>query len=119
MHSNELSLSGRRLLDRRSFLGFAGQGLGGIALAALLAEEGLLSSEEKGPIVPKIRPEAPLAPREPHFPAKAKRILMIFCSGAVSQIDTFDYKPELVKHDGKPLPGGDKLVTFQGLTATW
>ena len=39
---------------------------------------------------------------------------MIFCSGAVSHVDTFDYKPELVKRDGQPLPGADKLVTFQG-----
>ena len=38
---------------------------------------------------------------------------MIFCSGAISHLDTFDYKPELVKRDGEPMPGG-KLVTFQG-----
>jgi hypothetical protein len=39
---------------------------------------------------------------------------MIFCSGACSQLDTFDYKPELIKRDGQPLPGFEKLVTFQG-----
>jgi hypothetical protein len=39
---------------------------------------------------------------------------MIFCSGAVSHLDTFDYKPELVKRDGQPLPGSERLVTFQG-----
>ena len=39
---------------------------------------------------------------------------MIFCSGAVSHLDTFDYKPELIKRDGQPLPGDEKLVTFQG-----
>jgi hypothetical protein len=99
------------LLDRRSFLSHAGTGLGGIALAAMLADENLLAAEQ---IRPDIRPDAPLAPRKPHFPAKAKRVLTIFCSGAVSHVDTFDFKPELVKRDGRPLPGGDKLVTFQG-----
>jgi hypothetical protein len=39
---------------------------------------------------------------------------MIFCSGALSHLDTFDYKPELVKRHGQALPGGDKLITFQG-----
>ena len=39
---------------------------------------------------------------------------MIFCSGAVSQLDTFDYKPELIKRHGQPMPGGEKLITFQG-----
>jgi len=39
---------------------------------------------------------------------------VVFCSGAISHIDTFDYKPELVRRHGSPLPGGDKLVTFQG-----
>ena len=96
------------LLDRRHFLADAGTGLAGIALAALLAE-----ASEKSPINPDIRPDAPLAARKPHFAAKAKRVLTIFCSGAVSHLDSFDYKPELVKRDGQPMPG-DKLVTFQG-----
>ena len=99
------------LLDRRRFLSVAGTGLGGIALAALLAEEGLLAGES---VRPEIKPDAPLAPRKSHFAPMAKRVLTIFCSGAVSHIDSFDYKPELVKRDGLPLPGGDKLVTFQG-----
>jgi hypothetical protein len=104
-----------QLLDRRSFLAHAGTGLGGIALATLLAEQGLLASDEvKKPIRPDIRPESPLAPRKPHFTPKAKRVLTIFCSGAVSHIDTFDYKPELLKRHGQPLPGAEKLVTFQG-----
>lgn len=104
-----LSPFGRSLLDRRRFLADAGTGLAGIAVAALLAEAG-----EKSPLPPAIRPDAPLAPRKPHFAPKAKRVLTIFCSGAVSHVDTFDYKPDLVKHDGRPLPGVDKLVTFQG-----
>jgi hypothetical protein len=95
-----LSHAGRRLLNRRDFLAYAGTSLGGIALASLLAGEA--------------RADASLAPRPPHFAPKAKRVLMIFCSGAVSHVDTFDYKPELVKRDGQPMPGADKLVTFQG-----
>jgi len=93
-----------RLLNRRDFLAHAGTGLGGIALASLLAEEAR-TAETAG---------NPLAPRPPHFAPKAKRVLLIFCSGAVSQIDTFDYKPELAKRNGQPMPGADKLVTFQG-----
>ena len=100
--------------SRRDFLFHTGGGLGGIALAALLAEQGLLASDAKTPLRPEIAPDAPLAPRKPHFAPKAKRVLTVFCSGAVSHLDTFDYKPELVKRDGQPLPGGEKLVTFQG-----
>jgi hypothetical protein len=111
--NDPLSHAGRRLLDRRGFLEFAGTGLGGIALAALLAEQKLLASD-KEPIRPAIDPAAPFAARPPHFAGRAKQVLMIFCSGALSHVDTFDYKPELQKRDGQPLPGGDKLVTFQG-----
>src|SRR5476651_2629828 len=110
MSESILSHVGRRLLDRRTFLQTAGGGLGSIALIQLLADKGLLAE----PIRPSIRPEAPLAPRAPHFEAKAKRVLMIFCSGAVSHVDTFDYKPELVRRDGQALPGAEGLVTFQG-----
>lgn len=104
--TNEVSYP-RHLLDRRSFLGEFGRGLSGVALAALLNKEGLLRAGES-PLV------NPLAPRKPHFPAKAKRVLHVFCSGAVSHLDTWDYKPALWKYDGKPLPGVEKLVTFQG-----
>ena len=62
---------------------------------------------------PLIDPARPYAPRPPHFPAKAKNVVVIFCAGAVSQLETWDYKPELIKWDGKPLPGGP-AVTFQG-----
>jgi hypothetical protein len=101
------------LLNRRGFLGHAATGLGGIALAAMLAEQGLLADDKK-PVRPEIDPAAPLAPRKPHFEPKAKRVLTVFCSGAVSHVDSFDHKPELVKCDGKSLPGSEKLVTFQG-----
>jgi uncharacterized protein DUF1501 len=110
MELGKTTCAGRLLLDRRSFLQTAGAGLGGIALVQLLAEQGLLAE----PIRPTVRPDAPLAPRPPHFDAKAKRVLLIFCSGAVSHLDTFDYKPELARRDGQPMPGVERLVTFQG-----
>src|SRR5262249_36400471 len=106
-----MSHFGIELLNRRRFLAHAGTGLGGIALTSLLADQRLLADT---PVRPKIRPEARLAPRPPHFTPRAKRVLMIFCSGAVSHLDTFDYKPELVKRDGQPMPGSERLVTFQG-----
>ncbi len=112
MKDKSLSNAGRWLLDRRSFLRHAGTGLGGIALTTLLAEQGLLASGK--PIRPEINPEHPLAPRNPHFRAKAKNVLVLFCSGACSHLDTWDYKPELIKRHGQPMPGADKLVTFQG-----
>ncbi len=107
-----LSSFGRRLLHRRDFLSDLGGGLGGIALASLLAEQGLAG--ENTPWRPEIHPQSPLAARPPHFPPRVKRVVQIFCSGACSHLDTWDYKPALIKHDGQPMPGGDKLVTFQG-----
>jgi Protein of unknown function (DUF1501) len=112
MHPHPLSNAGRQLLSRRDFLQWSGTGLGGIALTTLLSEQGLLGSE--GPIRPLIHSEHPTAARPPHYEGKAKRVLLIFCSGALSHIDTFDYKPELVKRHDTPMPGGDGLVTFQG-----
>lgn len=105
---NTLSPSGRHLLDRRQFLSNSATALGGIALAGLLGRDGLLAAAPR-----LIDPARPFAPRAPHFQAKAKNVVMIFCAGAVSQLETWDYKPELIKHDGKPLAGGP-AVTFQG-----
>lgn len=102
----------RQLLDRRSFLGNATTGLSGIALAALLAERGALMAGQS-PLRPAIDSARPLAPREPHFAPRAKRVLMLLCSGALSHLDTFDYKPELIRRHDTPLDDG-KLVTFQG-----
>ena len=112
MH-HPISHAGRRMLDRRTFLQFGGTGLGGIALATLLHEQRLLAAP---PIRPAVDPARPFAPRPPHFAARAKNVLVIFCSGALSHVDTFDYKPELVKRHDTPLPtpGGGKLITFQG-----
>src|SRR5664279_4578079 len=104
----DLSDIGRIWLNRRRFLSDATTSLGSIALASLLNRDGLLAAEP-----PSIDPSRPFAPRPPHFPARAKNVLVIFCAGAVSQLETWDYKPELIKHDGQPLAGGP-AVTFQG-----
>ncbi|MEY4483397.1 MAG: hypothetical protein RL693_849 [Verrucomicrobiota bacterium] len=107
-HAEHLSPAGRLLLDRRQFLSNATTALGSIAFTQLLGLDGLLAAP-----TPFIDPAHPFAPRQPHFPAKAKNVIMIFCAGAVSQLETWDYKPELIKRDGKPLEGGP-AVTFQG-----
>ena len=99
------------LLDRRGFLGRTLSGLSSIALAHLLSQDRLLAAS---PLRPPIDPAHPYAPRPPHFEPKAKRVLVIFCSGALSHVDTFDYKPELIKRHDTPMPGSEGLVTFQG-----
>ncbi len=107
-HHKTLSTAGRQMLSRRGFLSQTGTSLGSIALASLLQQDRLLA----GP-APRIDPAKPHASRQPHFDAKAKNVLVIFCAGACSQLETFDYKPELIKRDGTPLEGGP-AVTFQG-----
>lgn len=107
-----LSHAGRHLLDRRAFLQRAGTGLGGIALSALLSDR-RAAADDKLALRPEIDPARPYASRPPHFTPKAHRVLMLFCSGALSHLDTFDYKPELIRRHDTPLPGGG-LVTFQG-----
>lgn len=109
----ETNLSGQHLLGRRSFLNDMGFGLSSIALSQLLSHDGLLAADKK-PLRPTIDPANPNAPRDPHFPARAKNVLVIFCAGACSQVDTFDYKPELIARHGQPMPGSEELLTFQG-----
>ena len=95
MNDPALSNAGRWLLNRRDFLRFGGTGLSGIALLSLLAEQKLLGSD-KSPIRPQWSPERPSLPRPPHFAPRAKNVLVIFCSGACSHLETWDYKPELI-----------------------
>ena len=105
-------------LNRRRFLGEAATGLGAMALTRLLGRQGLLAAttsvSAKGSLRPVIQPGQPFAPRAAHFVPRAKNVLVIFCSGACSHLDTFDYKPELIRRHGQPLPGSEKLITFQG-----
>jgi hypothetical protein len=79
--------------DRRHFLRSAGAGFGSIALAAMLADESKLLADTD-----------PLAPKAPHFPARAKRVIFLFMSGGPSHVDTFDPKPGLTRLNGQKLP---------------
>lgn len=94
-------------LSRRGFLARGGTSLSSIAMTAMLACEAPGASSE-------IDPTRPCAPRPSHFAPQATRVIEIFCSGALSHVDTFDYKPELIRRDGQPLPGNEQLVSFQG-----
>jgi hypothetical protein len=73
-------------------------GMGGLALAQLMGDAGTLLAN---PVTPTI---SPLAPRQPQFAGKAKRVIHLFMNGGPSHLDTFDYKPALAKYAGKPLP---------------
>jgi hypothetical protein len=84
------------LPSRREALTRCGTGLGMLALAGVLAEDGRAE--------PGRSPVDPLAPKEPHFPAKAKHVVHLFMNGGPSQVDTFDPKPTLDRLHGKPLP---------------
>ncbi len=117
-NSEHLSLHGRHLLNRRGFLGTAGLSAAGLGLASLLDSEGLLAAETRSvsgtaPIRPEIDPNRPYESRKSHFDAPAKQVLVIYLPGAVSHVDTFDYKPALVKLDGQKPPGLPE-VTFEG-----
>lgn len=106
---NPLNLS----VSRRQALKTAGAGFGYLALA------GLLGAQEQR------RAPGPLAPRAPHHPVKAKRIIFCFMEGAMSQMDTFEYKPQLQRNDQRVGPGGGTLTASKfrfarhGQTGTW
>ena len=102
--------------SRRAFFGDLATGLGSIAVTHLLQGDGLLAadSSDGGSIRPQVDPGNPFAARDSHFDAAAKNVIVIFCSGACSHIDTFDYKPELIRRHGQAMPGADDLLTFQG-----
>jgi hypothetical protein len=87
-------------MRRRDLLKSAGCGFGYLALASLAAEQAAGGS---GPV-------NPLADRPPHFPAKAKRVIFLFMQGGVSHVDSFDYKPQLTRADGKSLSFDDARV---------
>ena len=94
-----------RFASRREFLARTGGGFGMVALAALLDEERLAAATD---------PHAdPLAPKPPHFPAKAKNVIYLFMHGGPSHIDTFDPKPLLNKLDGQKLPPSLRNVRLQ------
>src|SRR5437762_3472902 len=89
-----------RQLSRRQLLCKCGMGMGGLALAQLLAQTGFANTLT----APGNAPINPLAPKMPQFPGKAKRVIHLFMNGGPSQVDTFDPKPSLDKYAGKALP---------------
>src|SRR6266481_5330498 len=93
-----------RLVDRREFLWRFGGGLGGIAMVHLLGQQGLLADAAKP------RPEFNGGL---HHRARAKRVVQLFMSGAASQCDTFDYKPQLIQRSGQKFDPGGKVELFQ------
>ena len=90
MNENDFS----RSVSRREMLRRSGCGVGFLGLAGLLADDVRAESGYRNP----------MAPKSPHFPAKAKHVIHIFANGGPSQVDTFDPKPLLAKYAGKPLP---------------
>jgi hypothetical protein len=105
------------VFSRRQALKSASAGFGYLALAGLLGQSQTRGADQPAP--------GPLAPKAPHFAAKAKRIIFLFMEGATSQMDTWEYKPQLQKDDGKVSPGGGSLVGSKfkfarhGQTGTW
>jgi hypothetical protein len=98
---------------RREFMWEAGGGFVGTALAALLAGDGFLPRSAAG-AEPGPASDSPLAPKAPHFAAKAKACIVLFMYGGVSQVDTFDPKPELSRYHGKPIPTLDSDQVLKG-----
>ena len=94
---NELRSEYARLLTRRWFFRQCGVGLASVAFASLLDGEKVLAAGDLGD-------KDPLAPKEPHFKPKAKRVIYLFMGGAPSQLELFDNKPMLAKYNGKPIP---------------
>ena len=107
------------LLSRRQALKSAGTGFGYLALAGLLGQDSARAASGRSD------QPGPLAPKAPHFPSKAKRIIFLFMQGATSQMDTWEYKPRLQADDGKVGPGGGTLTGSKfkfaqhGQTGTW
>ncbi len=102
------------LPERRRFLQQSGLGFSSLALASLLHAE----SSGQEPASPAAgnsapgTPTDPLALRPPHFPGKVKSIIWLFMTGGPSQVDTWDYKPELQARDGQDLSGADPKTGF-------
>ena len=93
-----------RPTSRRDFLQNAGLGCGSLALTSLLHQEGVVSARSSS--------NYPLAVRASNFNPRAKSVIWLFQTGSPSQVDTFDYKPELQKRDGTSLAGADPKTGF-------
>src|SRR3954466_6063116 len=97
-------------VSRRWFLKQCGVGLGGIALHNLLGDYAKAATAS-----PALK--NPLAPKQPHFPAKAKKFIYLFMAGAPSHLELFDYKPQLAKFNGT-LPPAELLKGYRAAFIT-
>jgi len=89
-------------IDRRAMLARCANGFGAVALSALLGDRGFGADLGANPA---LKPGAdPMAPRVPHFPARAKNVIFLFMDGGPSQVDTFDPKPRLDREHGRAIP---------------
>lgn len=95
--------------SRREFLWQSGGGLGGIALASMLAAEDARAASSESTLHSAIM----------HHPPKAKRVIQLFMSGAASHLDLFDFKPALIKHHGEPSDFGEHVEAFQNGLGPW
>jgi hypothetical protein len=91
------------LCSRRHFLHAGSFGLGSVALASLLKQDGLLAAPEKPALFGQ--PSYDLLPKQPHFAGRARAMISLFMMGGPSQMDLFDPKPMLTKYDGQKFPG--------------
>jgi Protein of unknown function (DUF1501) len=103
-----------RCMSRRDLLFRAGEGIGGLALAYLLNQDGLLSAGDLAACGTSAGIRSPFSPKAPHFKPRAKAVISLFMDGGVSAIDTFDPKPALDKYHGQPLPGKGEVEVQQG-----
>ncbi|MEZ6094208.1 MAG: DUF1501 domain-containing protein [Pirellulaceae bacterium] len=111
-NQNRLCKTVTPLTTRRDVLRMTSCGFGWLAFSGLFGSiaHGALSESLAPGAVPLI-PDSPLAPKQPHFPARAKRVIFLCMRGGPSHVDTFDYKPQLTKDSGKPGPrNGSKLL---------
>jgi hypothetical protein len=92
------------LQTRRHFLTSAASGLGGIALASMLHDDGVVPRASAGDAAARLGAADPLLPKRPHFAPKARSCIFLFQEGAPSQLDLFDPKPKLNELHGEPLP---------------
>lgn len=101
---------------RRELLTTAASGFGAVALAALLGEEARAASRvDVKPNGQNPSSVDPLAPKAPHFKAKATSVIFLFMDGGVSQVDSFDPKPRLAKENGQPFKGPIQATQFNNI----
>ena len=108
-------------LTRREAVWKMGCGFTGVALADLLAREGFITSNVNAA---EARDTNPIAAKKGHLKPRAKSCIFLTMNGAPSQVDTFDYKPELEKYTGKQLPADKSYINSGGrkvgfLTPAW